>query len=501
MSIIQTYRLELCTPEGLVTRPRRRGDTEGSTIDLCLAETDIREHLIKTEIARVSGDSDHRPISSEFRIQTSTVESRERRLWRKLDKGKLIDTLRRHMPVVAEPAPGTVTAEHIDTAMANIARALKEAIDASVPLINVSPKSKPGWTEECTRLIKERKRCLRIYQRTQSDDDYETFQRIRRRCKTAIRKATRDEHRERVSKSKTVEGLWALSRWLKNRTTIRTSFTPDIKEAGGGTQRSVEGKVRVFKETFFPVPPEADLSDINEAEYQTPLDIPNITENEIKEAIGSAAADKAPGPDGIPNRALKEGSSELVKPLTMLFNQCLEIGYCPTHFKESTTIVLRKPGKSDYTEPKAYRPIALLNTIGKILDKVLASRMLYLVERYKLLPITHTGGRRASSCEHALHLCIEKIYSAWQSNSQPTVSMLLLDVSGAFDNVSHQRLIHCLKKRMMPIPIVKYIESLLQGRHTKIVLPEGTSSTIQLPTGIPQGVVSEQPVTRWRACL
>jgi len=51
--------------------------------------------------------------------------------------------------------------------------------------------------------------------------------------------------------------------------------------------------------------------------------------------------------------------------------------------------------------------IALLNTIGKALEAVIASRISYMVEVHSLLPHTHVGGRRGRSCEHAIHLLLE----------------------------------------------------------------------------------------------
>ena len=51
-------------------------------------------------------------------------------------------------------------------------------------------------------------------------------------------------------------------------------------------------------------------------------------------------------------------------------------------------VVLRKPGKGDYTVPGAYRPISLLNTLGKLLEAVMAKRLSYYVEKYGLLPNT-----------------------------------------------------------------------------------------------------------------
>jgi len=59
-----------------------------------------------------------------------------------------------------------------------------------------------------------------------------------------------------------------------------------------------------------------------------------------------------------------------------------------------------------------YRPIALLNIVGKVIDKVLVKRMLFIVDAYGLLPRTYTGGRAAASYKHAMHLLLEKIYAA-----------------------------------------------------------------------------------------
>jgi hypothetical protein len=56
-------------------------------------------------------------------------------------------------------------------------------------------------------------------------------------------------------------------------------------------------------------------------------------------------------------------------------------------------VVLRKPGKPDYSAPGAYRPISPLNTLGKLLEAVMAKRLSYYAETYGLLPDTQFGGR------------------------------------------------------------------------------------------------------------
>ena len=116
---------------------------------------------------------------------------------------------------------------------------------------------------------------------------------------------------------------------------------------------------------------------------------------------------------------------------------------------------------------------------------VLAKRIQFWAEHEKLLPETHVGGRKGASCEHGIHLLLEKVHSAWRRGK--VASLLLLDVSGAFDNVSHDRLLHNLRKRGIHPTMVGWLKSYLKDRTTKIWLGEGTGLEIYTRTGIPQG--------------
>jgi hypothetical protein len=53
-----------------------------------------------------------------------------------------------------------------------------------------------------------------------------------------------------------------------------------------------------------------------------------------------------------------------------------------------------------------------MNTIGKIMDAVIAKRLSYLTEQHQVLPAAHMGGRKMRSTEHALHLVTKKINEA-----------------------------------------------------------------------------------------
>ena len=71
--------------------------------------------------------------------------------------------------------------------------------------------------------------------------------------------------------------------------------------------------------------------------------------------------------------------------LNCLFNACVKLEYHPKVFKRANTVVLRKPKKNDYTDLKAYRPIALLNTIEKALELVVARKLTDVAKANHLL--------------------------------------------------------------------------------------------------------------------
>ena len=316
--------------------------------------------------------------------------------------------------------------------------AIHKATDKAVPHTCPSDRINEGWTEGCSAVLAEAKRLKRAHNQHHTDESWEAYRVARNQKARTIKKALRDAHRERVEQAaKSPEALWKLVRWAKTRGNRAPLVTPAIRHPE--TQLEITDpakKADVFLE--------ADLEDIRDAQYDNRVVMPPMTEKEVSDAIRAASSLKAPGPDGIANKALQAGAAHLAAHLTRIFNQSLHLGYCPAHFRESTTVVLREPGKDNYTVPKSYRPIALMNTTGKIMDAVIARRLSYLAETHHVLPPTHIGGRKRRSTEHALHVVTYKIYEAWSQSTSQVASLLLLDVSGAFDNVSHVRLLHSL---------------------------------------------------------
>ena len=78
----------------------------------------------------------------------------------------------------------------------------------------------------------------------------------------------------------------------------------------------------------------------------------------------------------------------LVQALTTLLNQCWAVEHYPKQFRAACTIVLCKPSRLDYSDLGAWRPIALLSTLGKVFETVMAQRLSSLAEQHNLLPST-----------------------------------------------------------------------------------------------------------------
>ena len=274
--------------------------------------------------------------------------------------------------------------------------------------------------------------------------------------------------------------IWQIKKYIDNIPT--SAFVPTLEN----NATTNEQKAIMLQKTFFPSPPPANLDDIQRASY--PSEIPfnhRVTIRQVRQAINQLSPDKAPGPDEITNRVLKHALPVIENHLQSLMQASINRGHFPKPFKATTTVVLRKPSKPDYTKAKAYRPIALENTLGKVMESIMATIISYLTETHELLPTQHYGGRPGRSAEDAMIILTENIYKAWKEKKVYTA--VFMDVAGAFNNVHHDRLIHNLRKRRIPEAITRWTRSFLHKRKTQLLFNGTKSEFVPTPAGVPQG--------------
>ncbi|GAA6045615.1 hypothetical protein NBRC10513_005033 [Rhodotorula toruloides] len=275
---------------------------------------------------------------------------------------------------------------------------------------------------------------------------------------------------------------------------------PEPQPAKAGEGRSISGvqSYRNLREATRPStsgiearfcednPNSAELAkDVPDKSPTTTLPWPELHECEVESAIMQARPFAACGPDDVPNHVLQLLLPHLLPHLIPLYRASLALGHLPRSWRDASCVVLRKPKKPDYREPKAYRLIAFERCVAKGLERVVAARLSHLAEVYGMLPRSHFGGRKRRSAEDAVVCVVDEIKSQWRNGN--AVVGLALDVSKAFPSVQTERLMTNLKSRGLPNPACAWIRSFLSKRSCTLQLEGIVSETIEWTSGLPQG--------------
>lgn len=215
------------------------------------------------------------------------------------------------------------------------------------------------------------------------------------------------------------------------------------------------------------------------------INFPAFHQQDIDKAIARLAPFKAPGPSGIPNIAIKSASSFLSPILLTILDSSLSLGYFPRRWRQYSTVTLRKPGKRDYTQAKAYRPIALEEALGKVAESVMARWLSELAEAHDLLPNMHFGGRPGRTTSDALLTLVQAIKDAWRKGHVAT--MLAMDIRQAFPSVSHWKLREEMSHIGLPPKLVNWVQSFLHDRTTTLSFDDYISEPRGVNRGLPQG--------------
>ncbi|KAG6997033.1 RNA-directed DNA polymerase from mobile element jockey [Fusarium oxysporum f. sp. conglutinans] len=260
---------------------------------------------------------------------------------------------------------------------------------------------------------------------------------------------------------------------------------PQLVKADGAATTSHKEQAEELLAKFFPPLPDT-IEDEGPRQQRAPVTMPDLTLEEVERQLWATKSWKAPGEDGLPAIVWKQVWPSVKHDVLAIFQASLKEGVIPDQWRHARIIPLKKPGKDDYTIAKAWRPISLLATLGKVLESVVAERISHAVETYGLLPINHFGARKQRSAEQALILLQEHIFSAWRSRH--VVSLISFDVKGAYNGVCKERLLQRMKARGIPEGLLLWIDAFCSERTATIVINGQSSESQPLPqAGLPQG--------------
>ena len=165
---------------------------------------------------------------------------------------------------------------------------------------------------------------------------------------------------------------------------IKRSKLPTIKAINhnGHSCLTLDSLWNVLHNTFnTALNHQVNLNIINEIEYKLSQDWYPFSKEEFKLAISKYSDASAPGPDKLTWCHLKfiiKNNSCLTN-IVNIADSCINLGYWPEYFKISSTIIIPKPNKSSYNQLKAFYSIVLFNTLGKLIEKVVANRLQFMV--------------------------------------------------------------------------------------------------------------------------
>lgn len=341
------------------------------------------------------------------------------------------------------------------------------------------------WNERLQReRVKVRKlRKLWQVERQESDRERrkEVYMRARSQYGKSIKKAKEENMNERLERFG--RDPWGeANRWLKKgtadigRCNIRRddgSYTTSMEETANlmvskhFPKETREGEGEELEEVRRRVKDwERDASNWAEEDMQ-------ITKRELENVVSSMKPRKAPGQDGIPNEALKHIVAAAGTELIKVFNECREKGKFPAAWKKAELVWLPK-------KDGGVRPISLLPAVGKLLDKIIARRIVQHMESTGGLDDRQYGFREGRATVDAAERLIGDIREIRSGGNHALV--VTLDLRNAFNSAWTPRVVDGLLKKGVNGEIVRMVKDFLSER--KIAM-EGQEWEMQ--RGCPQG--------------
>ncbi|KAK6206220.1 reverse transcriptase [Colletotrichum tabaci] len=457
IDLMNEFGLGSLLPRG--TKTWQRGEHQ-TTIDLVLASEDLTNALVKFAIHETEHGSDHRAIETVCDVSVPVPAPRERLLFKNAPWKEI--NARVMSALEMTPCQGTVQ-QQTDGLMS----AVMEAIHTLTPKAKASPYSKRWWTADLTQLRRiytywrNRARAERRAGLPRADLE-EKAKGASKQYHDAIRQQKRKHWNEFLADN---DNIWKAARYLKAGDEEAFGKVPQLVRTDKTSTTNQTKQAEELLTTFFPALPN-DIEEEGDRPQRATVTMPPITMEEVERQLFATKSWKAPGEDGLPAVVWKQTWPAVRDRVLAIFKASLEEGRLPDQWRHAKIIPLKKPGKDDYTLAKAWRPILLLATLGKVLESVAAERISHAVESHGLLPANHFGARKQRSAEQALLLLQEQVYNAWRGRR--VLSLVIFDVKGAYNGVCKERLIQRMRARGISEELLRWVSAFCSDRTATI---------------------------------
>ncbi|KAF2893478.1 hypothetical protein ILUMI_12696 [Ignelater luminosus] len=328
-----------------------------------------------------------------------------------------------------------------------------------------------SWSEELTQLRQRTPPARRAYQRLNVAGDRQHLLQIYRDLKAQYKQIlldTKSKSWQRFVERHLAVNIWGVPYKIVNK--ISSPALPSSMERDDGTMTTDwQDSVQLLLSELLP----------DDNLEQDTLQQENFTEEEVRNAITTLKRKKDPGPDSIPADVIQQLNNEITPLLLSHNNNCLRQTRFPTIWKQADVVSIRKGDDKDPKKPKSYGPICLLNVLGKLSEKLVCGRFEEHREQLEKHPSQY-GFRRDRSTDDAIHYACD--------SDAKYVLALLVDISGAFDNLWWPVLFRRLKDPRCSQQLYRIFRNYCQDRNANISSAGGRVCK-RLTKGCPQGSV------------
>ena len=210
-----------------------------------------------------------------------------------------------------------------------------------------------------------------------------------------------------------------------------------------------------------------------------------LEQKDVEKIIRNFKPKTSSGSDGISMKIIKLIMIPILPALTILINQSLVTGIFPDKMKIARILPLIK--KANSFQIDNFRPISLLSSLSKILEKCVFEQVYAYFEEKRLFYCSQYGYRKIHSTEYACLELVDKLMTDLDKGETPIC--FFLDLSKAFDTINHSILLSKLKYYGLDNNSLQWFESYLSNRHQYVEIDNVRSGIKPLLTGVPQGSI------------
>ena len=213
------------------------------------------------------------------------------------------------------------------------------------------------------------------------------------------------------------------------------------------------------------------------------LDSVTFSETDVLKSINKLKCNLSAGPDGLPPMLFKKLKYCLTKPLAMLYNQIMSVGYVPCDWRNAVIVPVFKKGTAG--QVSNYRPISLTCVLSKIMERMLSHKIYVHLQINNILHRSQHGFCRSRSTTTNLLECFNDWTLTILSKEQQVI--VYIDFSKAFDVVSHPKLFARLHSYGVRGTVLLWLKSFFAGRSHQTKVESTLSDTAVLLSGVVQG--------------